>query len=150
MTAPAIRIDPATMGDLHRLCSLRERETGGLLIGCRLANLPIVLVSDIIETPDEHATESTWTLRVAGANRLLEHRLRDEPVGSVIGYVGTWHTHPAAIPEPSSLDIETFAADSADDLTYSAMVIASAGDVLTGMVGGRGMEPTEAVIERLL
>lgn len=149
MTEPSIVIHSATVRDLHRLTRKRERETGGILVGFRSAETPTVWVSDIIETPDEHATHATWTLRSAGANRLLQQRLAAEP-NPMVGYVGTWHTHTAAVPEPSAIDLATFGAECDQNCSYVAMVIASVGRVLTGMVGSDALTPTAARIEREL
>lgn len=126
----------------------KPRETGGILIGCRKGETG-VLVVDAIETPDEYATDSTWTLRTAGANRMLADYLAELPLDSPFGYVGTWHTHPRPDPEPSSIDLDTFGKEAAGSDGLVAMLICSSDGRMTATVGNSMLEPTPAAIEDL-
>jgi integrative and conjugative element protein (TIGR02256 family) len=84
------------------------RETGGLLLGFRSEDT--VCVADIIEVRDPSATRTRFSLPEKRREVALSHYLAKLPADSPIGYVGTWHSHPADV-GPSRLDKQTFRRD---------------------------------------
>jgi len=84
------------------------RETGGLLLGYR-DGLDVHIV-DAIEVGDASAGRSHYVLRHAARERALAEYLNALPPGSPVGYVGTWHSHPANV-GPSWTDRQTFRHD---------------------------------------
>lgn len=68
-------------------------ETGGLLLGWWEGEN--VAVVDVIEVLDKRATHTSWIRREKTAQIALDQALAGRK-GNV-GYVGDWHTHPAAI-----------------------------------------------------
>jgi integrative and conjugative element protein (TIGR02256 family) len=103
-----------------------HRETGGLLLGFRAGT--DVHVADVIEVRDPSATRTRFTLsekkREAALARYLDGLDRDSP----LGYVGTWHSHPANA-GPSWTDRQTFRIETvtAPD-TVAMLVIARSRD----------------------
>ena len=83
----------------------RGRETGGVLIGFRSES--DIHVRDVLVVRDRKATRSRYVLRQADRERDLERYRSHLPQGSVLGYVGTWHSHPAPC-GPSFIDRQTF------------------------------------------
>jgi proteasome lid subunit RPN8/RPN11 len=69
------------------------RETGGILIGWW--DNPAVHVELAVEVPDPGATGHGWTRHEGAAQQALDEALRtaEHPW---LGYVGDWHSHPAA------------------------------------------------------
>jgi hypothetical protein len=67
------------------------RETGGLLLGFRVAR--DVHVVDVLEIRDPAATRTRFTLLEKRREDVLIKYLTELPLDSPIGYVGTWHSH---------------------------------------------------------
>lgn len=68
-------------------------ETGGLLLGWWEGEN--VAVVDVIEVLDKRATHTSWIRREKTAQLALDQALVGRKDNA--GYVGDWHTHPAAI-----------------------------------------------------
>jgi len=84
-------------------------ETGGILIGESVGNR-VVVVSDATEAPpDSKSTHSTFQ---RGTEGLVERLAADW--GSGLYYVGEWHAHPGALPNPSCTDRRSLKATSRD------------------------------------
>src|SRR5665647_1560992 len=75
-------------------------ETGGALIGWREG--ASVSVMDFIEIPSARAQRSRYELTAADLNAALAGYLTGAS-DMRLGYVGSWHTHPAAV-GPSVID----------------------------------------------
>lgn len=99
-----------------------HRETGGLLLGFRSEH--DVYVVDIIEVRDPSATPTRFSLPEKRREAALSSYLEALPSDSPVGYVGTWHSHPADV-GPSWRDRQTFRLDAlrATDL-IALMVLA--------------------------
>lgn len=69
------------------------RETGGILLGHRLA--ADVVVERALEIPDPSATSSSYVRSHARAQSALNLELRRPDAPRQRGYVGEWHSHPA-------------------------------------------------------
>lgn len=82
-----------------------EREVGGLLVGFRSGN--DVHVEDVIVVADPTASRNRFVLREGRREKALQRYRRSIPEGSPLGYVGTWHSHPADV-GPSWVDRRTF------------------------------------------
>lgn len=80
------------------------RETGGLLIGWIEGEA--VSVVDLITVLHPRPERSRYLLDAARANAALDEYLAATQ-GKHLGYVGSWHTHPA-MAGPSPLDMMTF------------------------------------------
>lgn len=95
------RVAPVQIGLSRHALSVVERaaarahpwETGGILLGWW--EEPAVLVELAVEVPDPGATGHSWTRHERAAQRALDEAVRaaEHPW---LGYVGDWHTHPAA------------------------------------------------------
>ena len=68
------------------------RETGGLLLGFRVAD--DVHAVDAVEVHDRAASPNRYLLRKRLADKALSDYLAGLPEDSAVGYVGLWHTHP--------------------------------------------------------
>lgn len=77
-----------------------EIETGGLLLGWW--DTGRIVVWQVAEVPDPRATSSSWTRDATRSQSVLERALLEQS-HPWLGYVGDWHTHPAAC-GPSSQD----------------------------------------------
>lgn len=82
-----------------------DREVGGVLIGYRSGS--DVHVRDVLVIPDERSTRTRYVLREEPREKRLGEYLAALPTGSPLGYVGTWHSHPARL-GPSFVDKQTF------------------------------------------
>ena len=76
-------------------------ETGGILLGYRTRHA--VVVAGVAEVADYTATTTSYTMRTAQAQAVLDDVRQFFPVGSAVGYIGDWHSHPANSP-PSTTD----------------------------------------------
>jgi proteasome lid subunit RPN8/RPN11 len=70
------------------------REIGGLLLGWR--HNRGVYVRNSVAVPDARARHTVYRRRYEPAAEVLEAALADLPTDSPVGYVGEWHSHPAA------------------------------------------------------
>jgi len=147
MTEKTLTIDKRATRQVRTALRKRQpRETGGILIGCRRGDSEVIVI-EAIETPDEYATETTWTLRTAGANRMLTDYLADFRLDTPFGYVGTWHTHPRPDPEPSAIDLATFGREAADNTGLVVMLIFASDRRMTAIVGSSDAGPCPAAID---
>lgn len=69
------------------------RETGGILLGWWFEGC--VIVRHAIEVPDPDATPAAWARDPATAQLALQEALSNQG-HPWLGYVGDWHSHPAA------------------------------------------------------
>lgn len=105
------RLNPTVTAQLHAeaatsisvaAVSAHPREAGGLLLGWWQSTNPRVVVRYAVEVGDPDATTSSWTREEELAQRVLQ-TVRDDLRHPWLGYVGDWHSHPAAA-EPSIQD----------------------------------------------
>lgn len=82
-----------------------SREVGGVLFGFRIGRN--VHVEDLIQVVDPTATGSRFVLRAEPREEAIRVYRAARPTNSIIGYVGTWHSHPADV-DPSTTDRRTF------------------------------------------
>jgi integrative and conjugative element protein (TIGR02256 family) len=79
-------------------------ETGGILVGFRQGR--DVVIAQIVEVKDGEAGYASYTRDSNRAQVLLDDRLEASTSdGSLLGYVGEWHTHPLPSP-PSHQDLK--------------------------------------------
>ncbi|AZO23616.1 hypothetical protein EJ070_25035 [Mesorhizobium sp. M1E.F.Ca.ET.045.02.1.1] len=79
-----------------------DRETGGILVGRYDGHGNNVTVSEATTQSKDSRSGRTWFQRgVHGLKDLLQSRWRHGEY-----YVGEWHSHPRAAPEPSANDIK--------------------------------------------
>lgn len=93
-------------GDIRRIRALCTRaegnETGGILTGFYTPRHDCACVTGVTGPPRDSRTGATWFHRgIVGLQHLLD-RLWSETSRY---YLGEWHFHPGASPEPSSVDI---------------------------------------------
>lgn len=81
------------------------REVGGVLIGFRAGD--DVHVEDVVPVDDARSTRTTFRLRKGPREKAITDYLSQVGKGSVLGYVGTWHSH-LADAGPSLVDRRTF------------------------------------------
>jgi proteasome lid subunit RPN8/RPN11 len=70
------------------------RETGGILLGHRVEG--DVLVQRFLEIRDARAGPAEYRRQHAPAEKALARALANERDDPLLGYVGEWHSHPAA------------------------------------------------------
>lgn len=105
MTATRIHLTEAVArGIAARAQAAMPNETGGALIGWREGEF--VNVMDSIEIPSVRPDHARYQLSVADLNEALE-RYISSARDARMGYVGSWHSHPAMV-GPSPRDRYTF------------------------------------------
>jgi integrative and conjugative element protein (TIGR02256 family) len=100
-----VQIEPQALARLLALC--REgwpRETGGILVGHYSPELETAFILDALPPPVDSRRGRTWLVRgVAGLARQLDRLWRSVPRQH---YLGEWHLHPGAAPQPSRRDLD--------------------------------------------
>lgn len=77
-------------------------ETGGILAGQYTCNHSVAEVTEITGPPPDSRAGRTWFVRgVKGVGAWLGKLWKKNQY-----YLGEWHFHPSAAPEPSKVDIE--------------------------------------------
>jgi integrative and conjugative element protein (TIGR02256 family) len=92
---------------LDRILSIARQakngETGGILVGYYTPELHCAIVTDVTGPPADSATGPSWFKRgVRGLNSLLQAAWRHKHRRY---YLGEWHFHPNAKPNPSGTDV---------------------------------------------
>lgn len=95
-------------------------ETGGILIGHRDGE--DVIVTRAVEVPSLAATRRSYRLNHDQAEAALATALRAHPRDALAGYVGEWHTHPAAV-GPSFIDRVSIASAARKSTAPIALVV---------------------------
>lgn len=98
----------------------RPRETGGILTGHRDGQN--VIVTRAIEVPSRVAARNSYRLDHDQAQAALDRALRASPRDPLAGYVGEWHTHPAAV-GPSLIDRWSIASAARKSTSPIALVV---------------------------
>lgn len=95
-------------------------EAGGVLIGRLIVDsLDVVLDSATPAMP--HDQRSRFRIdRLDPAHQIQVNRAFENSGGT---YVGEWHTHPEAHPQPSQLDLRNWRRKSREDLYYGAGLV---------------------------
>lgn len=91
---------------LQEILSLSRKsipnETGGILVGRYNNNQDLAIITKIITSPSDSRAGRTWFHRGIKGLKYLLNCLWSEN----IYYLGEWHFHPFASPNPSSVDIK--------------------------------------------
>lgn len=87
----------------HRQTEPRELESFGVLLGTTSVDRRDIFVEGV-STPMEHDVQlrRSFVLRDLGHQQIVDQAF-SESAGRAI-YLGTWHTHPQAVPTPSRID----------------------------------------------
>lgn len=85
----------------------QEAEAGGILIG-RYREPHIEVIECTTPMPCDVRQRSAFDRKDPGHARVARKRWKES--GHTLTYVGEWHTHPQAVPEPSSTDLANWAA----------------------------------------
>lgn len=89
----------------HRQVEKDMHEAFGVVIGSQTIELNSVVVEEIT-TPkpkDRHARRS-FSLVDSGHQKIVDAAFKQS--NGLLGYLGTWHTHPENNPSPSAIDID--------------------------------------------
>jgi hypothetical protein len=79
----------------------KGKETGGILVGLYTEKLDCALVTVASKAPRDSQAGPTWFRRgVSGLQRWLKRLWKSNTF-----YIGEWHFHPFAAPDPSGTDI---------------------------------------------
>jgi proteasome lid subunit RPN8/RPN11 len=114
-------IAKAALAVAERTASSRlPRETGGILLGVRVGR--DVYVADVVEVADDQSTGSRFVLREAAREEALARYRSDVPPDCPVGYVGSWHSHPA-LAAGSSRDTRTLRQEAKTVQDLVAMLI---------------------------
>jgi integrative and conjugative element protein (TIGR02256 family) len=88
----------------HRQLKSRNKEAGGVLLGRHLLDCNDIVVDEV--TQPARGDRRSW----AGFFRSLAHHTRSlrrwRESGGTCAYLGSWHTHPEDVPNPSSIDLD--------------------------------------------
>lgn len=97
-----LRIPAKEVERMVRLCKkAKGNETGGVIAGSYSDDQRCANVTSISEAPPDSKAGGTWFSRgVQGVQRWLDGFWRTKAY-----YVGEWHFHPFAAPDPSGTDI---------------------------------------------
>ena len=140
---------PALAAAQRAASSRLPRETGGILLGIRAG--ADVYVTDVAEVADDKSTGRRFVLREVGREEALARYRSDVPPDCLIGYVGTWHSHPA-LAAGSSRDNQTLRreARTAHDLIAMLILIRTADEawLAEGAVGYRERVITHGAVRR--
>ena len=106
VTGDDVRFLPAATATIGQAIanSAQDKETGGVLFGFRDDYLKIVWVVAAAGPPAD--SEASATNFVCGVDGVAE-KARDwqNNTHSLVGFVGTWHSHPVSGPTPSVTDL---------------------------------------------
>ncbi|WP_109015962.1 Mov34/MPN/PAD-1 family protein [Novimethylophilus kurashikiensis] len=88
--------------DTYRQVDFEAKESGGILLGkCRGDHIELCYVT----APAMHDKRArTLFTRQPQIHQEIADRLWCESAGQIT-YLGEWHTHPEAVPEPSTIDV---------------------------------------------
>ncbi|CAH7103044.1 Prok-JAB domain-containing protein [Vibrio chagasii] len=82
-----------------------DKEACGVLIGGYDTNKSLYIVSDITTPlPEDIRSRTSFRMLDKGHQKAVDSAFENS--GGKKIYLGTWHTHPEAHPEPSSVDID--------------------------------------------
>lgn len=97
-----LRVPARTMAQLCRWCRQSgRRETGGILVGHYSAALDCAVVSAVRSAPSDSRRGASWFARgTHGLQAWLDELWRAQQHY----YLGEWHFHPYAAPDPSPTD----------------------------------------------
>lgn len=97
-----IELSKASLDEMLRyIKNVRDKETGGIIIGKYSKNLKTANINFISGPPEDSLSGSKWFKRgVKGLSRLIEFFWKKESY-----YLGEWHFHPNGSPTPSGQDI---------------------------------------------
>lgn len=102
-----------------------NREIGGVLFGAREGD--DVHVVEVVQVQDPAATRRRFVLHRELREATIARYLAELPCGSPVGYVGTWHSHPAD-KGPSFVDRRTFRRQVREAPDTIAMLIVASAD----------------------
>jgi integrative and conjugative element protein (TIGR02256 family) len=96
-----LRLPPSQVKQLLSHCSrARKEETGGILVGYYAKGQDCAITTTVSGPPSDSKAGPTWFQRgVRGVQRLLRLSWRRERY-----FIGEWHFHPGAAPDPSGTD----------------------------------------------
>jgi integrative and conjugative element protein (TIGR02256 family) len=87
---------------LRICCETIPVETGGILVGSYTDDLTCALVTDVSKAPLDSTSGKTWFNRgILGLQLWLDRLWHSKRF-----YLGEWHFHPYARPNPSHIDIK--------------------------------------------
>lgn len=97
-----LQLHPREFQRLTQWCAVADRiETGGILIGMYNPQHDTATVSQVLPAPPDSKAGPTWFERgTKGLRAALEQAWRTERTH----YLGEWHYHPNAAPNPSPRD----------------------------------------------
>lgn len=110
----AATISRSLLRKLRRLCvASAPRETGGILVGSYNEARTMAIITDVVSaTTDSLSTPNSFRRGVEGLPAMLS-----QIWGKNRYYLGEWHFHPSASPQPSRQDVAQMY-DIATDANY--------------------------------
>ena len=97
-----VRLESAQVSCLMAECQkARNQETGGILIGHYSRDHAMAFVTEVTSAPIDSVRGATWFDRGV---RGLKSKLQISWRKAHTFYLGEWHFHPGASPNPSSID----------------------------------------------
>jgi integrative and conjugative element protein (TIGR02256 family) len=111
----------------HRQLTSQLPESGGILLGYR-RGLHLHITHATKPGPQDRATRVSFVRKDPGHQAQALRMWKES--GCTTDYLGEWHTHPEAIPNPSSTDHRAWAEISGASVAQHVFVIAGTSDVI--------------------
>lgn len=107
----ALKLPEEELSKMMGFCAeAKGKETGGILVGLYTDKLDWAVVTAASKAPPDSQAGPTWFLRgVSGLQQWLKRLWKSKTF-----YIGEWHYHPFAAPDPSGVDISEMAKVSND------------------------------------
>lgn len=87
----------------HRQLAAKSKEAGGVLLGRHLMGSLDIIVDEITQPVRSDIRRWSGFFRSLAHHTRAVRRWRES--GGTCAYLGSWHTHPEAVPNPSSTDL---------------------------------------------
>jgi integrative and conjugative element protein (TIGR02256 family) len=87
---------------INTCCDARYNETGGIIIGQYTDSLSCAIITRLLGPTTDSKSGRTWLIRgTKGLRKIIDKHWKEEREY----YIGEWHFHPFASPNPSSQDL---------------------------------------------
>ncbi len=146
-TITSIWLEQALLSQMRTKAAASSNETGGILIGARTTHA--LLITDIIEIPTKNPHPTHYTLSTDAANNALTSYLNGLPVVLLMGYIGSWHSHPGSS-RPSGPDTASLRNDARfQQDTVALIVISSTSEAQTARACAKTRIDRPQIVHRL-
>lgn len=97
-----------TVLEAHKQLEKWSKESFGVLVGSRSLDGKSFWIEDCSSpATNDVSSRTSFTLKDPHHQEMVN--IQYESSSGLVGYIGTWHTHPQRTPQPSNLDIDDWA-----------------------------------------